>query len=160
MHFLSQQISGDFVVLSPNYLRQPTASTAHGPLPDWEREAGGPELFVVNGQCVILGQLSNVISAMRQLWLSRSVKKGCCYAEGEDTTSHRSNTIDFAPNTAKLMHTAARVCQRQRETSIIVCPALASLKLHTKYIAIYIRCISMYVTKGRVKSTVELRYLR
>ena len=39
-------------------------------------------------QYVILTQLPNVIPAMRQLWLSRSVKKGCCYAEGEDITSH------------------------------------------------------------------------
>ena len=30
------------------YLRPPTAGMAHCPLPDWEREAGGPELFVVN----------------------------------------------------------------------------------------------------------------
>ena len=56
-------------------------------------------------QCVILGQLpSNVIPATRQLWLSRSVKKGCCYAKGEDITSHPK----FAPNTAKLMATARK----------------------------------------------------
>ena len=131
--------SWSLLILSPNYLRQPSASTAHCPLPDWEREAGGPELLSIImsrmariqwTQCVILGQLPNVIPSMRQLWLSRSVKKGCCYAEGEDMTSHRSNTIEYAPNTAKLtsnsmnkttLHMAPRV------SNITVRTALASL---------------------------------
>ena len=139
-HFLAQQIvRPNHPYLSPNYLRQPTHSMAHCPLPDWEREAGGPELLSIImsrmariqwTQCVILGQLPNVIPAMRQLWLSRSVKKGCCYAEGEDITSHPSNTIELAPNTAKLMSNSMNkttLHMAPRVSNITVCTALASL---------------------------------
>ena len=77
-------------------------------------------------QCVILGQLpSNVIPAMRQFWLSRSVKKGCCYAEGEDMTSHPSNTIEYAPNTAKLTSNS------MNKTTLHMVPRVSNITVRT-----------------------------